>query len=594
MAQSGNPTQEGEKDSVSRRRVLAGISGASIAGLAGCMSGSSENLGERVPEVIMASLGGAKASTQENMMPTVQKNTQEALGINVSIKPMTFTTMINDAGNDKRTHHMSMWWNVNNTYRLDPHEITQWFLGYRAGEKGSANWANYASCDYTKYAVEQAQASSKEERREKINKSQEVISNDCMSILLTPNLTLGTWREDEVTINGVGDAGLTRSNPNAFIKSESADGSQISVGVSPPMFQTNNFLTQSGALGIAVWSRQIHSPLLLYNEDLELVPYLAKEEPEIENDFQTFRFALRDATFHNGDPITAEHVKFTFEQMIRGSEAGAYTKPTRPPYEEINVIDEKTIEFNFEEPFPPFDTAVVPRWGILHKPTWVDAGAVESPGNANPEGIVGSGAFQLEEFNQGNYMDTVPFEDHPVQTPAQGVFWRAYRESQTAFSALENNEIQIKPNISPGISERAEDSDAPLGINSTAGHMPMLIYPQFPYGPQKFEEFRKAWAAAIDREQLNQVAYRGKASPELYAGHFTKVHPWRAPEEMLYKMAEPGGSPEKAKEILEEAGWSWDNDGNLHYPEDADLSPRWEQGDAPMAEEEFSCLEEYT
>jgi peptide/nickel transport system substrate-binding protein len=51
----------------------------------------------------------------------------------------------------------------------------------------------------------------------------------------------------------------------------------------------------------------------------------------------------------------------------------------------------------------------------------------------------------------------------------------------------------------------------------------------------------------------------------------------------------PEGDIEEAKQVLRDAGWGQDDDGNWHYPPDADLSPRWPKDGKPSASE-FPCL----
>ena len=84
--------------------------------------------------------------------------------------------------------------------------------------------------------------------------------------------------------------------------------------------------------------------------DLALKPMLAVrwENPNP----TTWRFTLRRGVkFHNGDPLTAEDVKFTVDTQLanKGSSINAYLGPT----EGARVIDPQTVEITTKTPFPP-------------------------------------------------------------------------------------------------------------------------------------------------------------------------------------------------------------------------------------------------
>ena len=84
--------------------------------------------------------------------------------------------------------------------------------------------------------------------------------------------------------------------------------------------------------------------------DLALKPMLAVrwENPNP----TTWRFTLRRGVkFHNGDPLTAEDVKFTIDTQLanKGSSINAYLGPT----EGARVVDPQTVEITTKTPFPP-------------------------------------------------------------------------------------------------------------------------------------------------------------------------------------------------------------------------------------------------
>src|SRR5256885_565934 len=80
-------------------------------------------------------------------------------------------------------------------------------------------------------------------------------------------------------------------------------------------------------------------------------PSLA-ESWSVSKDGLTYEFVLRKlATFHNGDPVSADDVKFSFERY-----KGAAAKLLKEKIREIQVVDARRVRFHLKEPWPDFMT----------------------------------------------------------------------------------------------------------------------------------------------------------------------------------------------------------------------------------------------
>lgn len=120
-------------------------------------------------------------------------------------------------------------------------------------------------------------------------------------------------------------------------------------------------------------------------------------------------------------------------------------------------------------------------------------------------------------------------------------------------------------------------------------HLPFGVMPQMSYAPAKFPEFRHALSLMIDREGLVETYAFGDTEVMTHHTFNSAAHPWYD-EEALTEIESTTADVERAQAVLEEAGWSWDDDGNLLYPEDAEMAA-WPQGETPSPEN-FSCIEE--
>ncbi|MFC7157029.1 ABC transporter substrate-binding protein [Halomarina halobia] len=583
------------KSVVSRRRLIQALGASGTISLAGCMGGDGSgsgggNLGERVPTVTIeywSNLGGL-SKIMEDSAPIMKNNLEKRLGITVEVKPVEFTTQINNTIQDKRTHHIGFWYHTNTPDRLDPQEMTRRYCADWAGGNGQANPPNYASCEYTDPAVGQGNASSEEERQELVTKAHSIMSEDLSTLPIFPNYEFGAVRTDSVTLNAVGEAGVTRTNPHIYIQSET-DMKQIASVDTPVAMETGNYpiIDSSGAQ--AIWNHLVTSTLTEYDENFELQDILAKTY-EIEDDAKRITVELKDATFHNGDPVTAEDVKFTYKQLW--DHPGAYPQASSPDYESINVVDDKTTEFVFNSPYLPLIQKVWPRWGIMHKSSWERGGAPDNAEGFDPDTIIGAGPFAIREFSIGSHLDLVPHDGHPVHKPGHELFLQAYRNEQTAVQAFRANEVQLAPNLSPGSIQNIENDLGDVAKTvSKPGFMPFILYPQQSWSPGQFREFRAAVGAAIDRKRMSATALRGAAEPQLYSCPLMDAHPARPEKSALTKMAPAEGSEDKARKALSDAGWGWDGSGRLHYPADKDLSPPWPAEGVPDPGD-FPCLNE--
>ncbi|KAB1185357.1 hypothetical protein GJR98_14925 [Haloferax sp. MBLA0077] len=597
--------------SVNRRTVLASIGGAVTAGLAGCggsqndsgsggsgggsdqsggsSGGGSQNLGERVPPLVIEYwTNWSQAKAEEDFLPVVAQNFEE-LGLTTEIKPVNGGTQLSQTFADQRTNHITKGYHESAPDRADPFEFTRIFAADYAGGNGRPNYPNWANCAYTEPALAQANAASLEERQKLINEAHKVMGEEAPVIPLIRFSYYYAARSDFIDIAGVGQSGMGPMNPHFYIQSEAKTGDSIVAGYSGfSIAESLNFLTMSSHADMYPYGHMLHSPLLEYDENRELQNMLASDYTE-ENEAKRFTFTLRDATFHNGDPITPEDVKFTFEQL--NNNIGAYPKMDQMPLDSIETPDEKTVVFNFTDSYPLFITKVIPLWGILHKQTWVDAGAPEDPAGATITDLIGSGPFAVDDYEIGQFMKMVPHDGHPVHEPNSPVIIQSFDDSNSARQAFEAGEVGVISNIVPTILEQIKGKlGDDMEIGRLKGFLPHVLYPQSSFAPGQFKEFRKALGAAIDRQKISQIGYLGKEEPVLRGSPLLGNHPGSPPEGVVPKFTDdPTGDIEGAKALLEENGWGWDDNGNLHYPADADTSPLWPKGEEPDTGE-FPCL----
>jgi ABC-type transport system substrate-binding protein len=104
----------------------------------------------------------------------------------------------------------------------------------------------------------------------------------------------------------------------------------------------------------------------LYSYDVTLtpIPALAEDLCEVSDDGITWTCTLKEATFHNGDPVTAADVVFTYQ--IAQSENCRFNPSVclAPFLESATAVDDTTVEFTLIEPYAPFATVILPGIAI--------------------------------------------------------------------------------------------------------------------------------------------------------------------------------------------------------------------------------------
>jgi peptide/nickel transport system substrate-binding protein len=148
--------------------------------------------------------------------------------------------------------------------------------------------------------------------------------------------------------------------------------------------------------------------------ELEMEPKLAADMPEVENDGARYIVELREGPeFHNGDPVTAEDVIHTFTAPV---EEQTDNMPDYDMIESAEEIDERTVQFDLEYVYAPFETQTLPSTFIVNAEARQD-----DPEAFNQTDPIGTGPYQFVEAEIGEYADVELWDDYwdePSQVPS--------------------------------------------------------------------------------------------------------------------------------------------------------------------------------
>ncbi len=314
----------------------------------------------------------------------------------------------------------------------------------------------------------------------------------------------------------------------------------------------------------------------------------AAEEWEVSEDARTVTFYMRDdLTFHDGQPLTAHDVKFTLkhmahpdlgEQLVRvDSIVGAreFHEGEADGVEGLEVIDDYTISITTNEPDASIFSTVSRDIGrIIPKHIWEDVPPAEwSRHDANREPI-GSGPFKFVERESDDYIMLEAFEDYHEGRPnIDRLIWRI-GDDEAMLGALMNEEIDIHVRVPFDDVDMVEnlsfanlyDHDASqtqyIGLNT--------LHPAL--GEVKV---RQAMATAINIEEITRACTGGYGEP-IVAPRLPSC--WSYPTECEGWPYDP----DRAREMLDEAGWTVNSDTGVREKGDDDMVLDWYHIDRTM------------
>jgi peptide/nickel transport system substrate-binding protein len=245
----------------------------------------------------------------------------------------------------------------------------------------------------------------------------------------------------------------------------------------------------------------------------EIVPWLA-ESWEKNEDGTVWTFHLVEgAKFHNGDPVDAEAVEFSFERTLDLNKGPAWMLKDFLDKDGIEVVDEHTIRFTLNAPFAPF-LSFVPWWYVMN-PAEVMANEVDGDqGQAwLTSNAAGSGPYKIKRWDEGVLYELERNKEYwkgwPQPEPLAGFIYKLIRESATQRAALQKGEVDIVSGLSPDDFEVVAQMPG-IVVENHPGMTTFGIKMNNQKGPTADVNLRKAIAYAMDYDAFIKI-YNGNA-----------------------------------------------------------------------------------
>jgi peptide/nickel transport system substrate-binding protein len=268
----------------------------------------------------------------------------------------------------------------------------------------------------------------------------------------------------------------------------------------------------------------------------------------------SYEFTLRaGAKFHDGSPVTAEDVKFSFERY-RGTSAALMKERVAA----VETPDERSVRFVLKKPWPDFLTfyssATGAGWIVPKK-------YVQQVGEDGfKKAPIGAGPYRFVSFTPGVERVVEAFDDYWRKTPAvKRLVFKVIPEEATRLAALKRGEVDIAYSIRGELAEELRHTPG-LALKAVVIQGTFWLY--FPdqwdaKSPWHDQRVREAARLALDYKSISEALTLG------YSPITNSIIPdsfdfyWKAPP-AVYDLA-------KAKKLLADAGLRSGFDAGDYY-----------------------------
>jgi len=302
----------------------------------------------------------------------------------------------------------------------------------------------------------------------------------------------------------------------------------------------------------------IFDPLFYVDEKGAFVAALAAEVPTVENggisaDGLNWKVKLRDdVKWHDGKPFTAEDVKFTLELLVDPN-FRSWRETGHEFVRDLTVVSPTEITWKMEKPFAPYPSILASTFITPKHLLGAEADRNTAAYNNAP---VGTGAFKWKERVAGDYILLDANIDYFGDGPhIERLVYKYVPDLNVMYTQFKTGDIDVVGLqwITPDHYDEAKDLAGKV-VNVVPGSTIESL--SFNMERPQFKEpaVREALYAAIDKQSIIEALYYGLPTPtESYV-----------PQQSFYynpDLPKHEYSIEKAKKLLDDAGWAPGADG---------------------------------
>lgn len=288
----------------------------------------------------------------------------------------------------------------------------------------------------------------------------------------------------------------------------------------------------------------VFDSLFTFDQDMKLAPGLA-ESWKWSDDGKTLTVSLRkNVKFHNGDPLTASDVKFSFERIL-DEKTGAVARASFADIDKISAPDATTVVITLKRANATVAAAMAQTNAAIVSKNFVSGG-----GDPSTDAI-GTGAFRLVKWNPNKSLTLIANKDFwmPGLPRLDGIEFRIVPDEATALVGLRAKTFDWAAIADPRIAIRAVSGVSTL----TIARAPSLGFHALTLNSNRalFSDVRvrQAIACAVDRQEILDTIALGEGQ---VTGPLTLPFYRASPDDLFcYKK-----DADKVKQLLTDAGKS--------------------------------------
>ena len=297
--------------------------------------------------------------------------------------------------------------------------------------------------------------------------------------------------------------------------------------------------------------RNMFDPLVTVYDDSSALGGGLAESWEVSPDGLTYTFKIRDTTFHDGTPVTADNVAFTFLRTL--DESNEWYQKTGPfpfakyiwPYvvlDQIKAVDARTLRVQLSQPDSTFlDNLTWAGSGIISPP------ALKSTGRDFTLHPVGAGPFKFSDWQKGTSFTIERFDNYWGGAPLlDKVVFKPVEESAARLVQLQSGNVDLVVALPPEFVAQVK-SDPNLNLIESPGIHIWWITLNMNDEHFKDKRVRQAMNYAIDKQSIIN---------DILAGSAVVSHSFAFPNTPAFtdQVQQYAYDPQKAKELLAQAG----------------------------------------